>query len=176
MSGVKNLMGDIAWHAYKSNGFVVELGVFAGEGSLRAIQDGLEAFRYRNLALETLHISVDWDPTNLSEHRPKVSWWRFVQGDTRDDSTLAAVNAIAEGRKAGLIYIDTLHDGHQVKAELELWSQIATDETVWLGHDSWMYGVYNEDMMKAVIEWAAAHNWKYEDYRQDSHGLWRLTR
>ncbi len=185
MSGVGPLMGDISWMALKSNGFVLELGVFSGEGSTTAIQEGLRYYALANQESQfykrPLHISVDWDGRNLIANRPDKDWWRLIEGDTRDPASLYVAQGLSDfyrpnSSKAGLIFIDTLHDYDQMKAELELWQGIADDETVWLMHDTWMYGVKNEGMVKAIEEFAKEYGWRYEDYRQDSHGLGRMRR
>ncbi len=167
MSGMAGHMGDISWASLKA-GYVLELGSFTGEGSTKAIQDGL-AYHHT-----PLHITVDWED-NLVANRPKVPWWHMVVGDTRKQETLNEVQRITV-ESPGLIFIDTLHDYAQMQAELNLWQELANDATTWLMHDTNMYGVPNVEMVKAITEFADANGWRYEDYRQDSHGLGRMRR
>lgn len=170
--GVGPLAPDIIAAVRESNGFVIELGVHTGEGSLSMIQDALE------LHPTPLHISVDWEDLIAREHRPVAPWWRLVIGDSRSSETLTHVQSLVgtSARRAGLIFIDTDHNYQQMSAELALWNALADDSTIWLGHDSWMFGVWNADMMRAVTEFADQYGWTYDDLRQDSHGLWRLSK
>jgi hypothetical protein len=166
--GTGPLADSIIAAAQASNGFVLELGIGTGEGSTAMIQEGLAEHP------RPLHISVDWQDWLPPENRPSTPWWHLVLGDSRSRDTLFKVMTLAGGRRAGLIFIDTDHNYAQMKAELELWGYLAGRETMWLGHDSHMYGVWNADMMRAVIEYAEREGWVYDDYRQDSHGLWRM--
>lgn len=169
--GVGPLAPDIIATVKASNGVVIELGVFGGEGSLQMIQDALEDHP------SPLHVSVDWDESNLApENRPTVDWWHFVKGDTRLAATANCVKQILGTRKAGVIFVDTDHNAVQVKIELELWSQFADDSTVWLFHDTAMYGVPNVEMVRAITEYADANGWRYDEPRTDSHGLGRMRR
>lgn len=169
--GVGPLAPDIIAAVKASSGIVVELGVYRGEGSLTMIQDALEDHP------SPLHISVDWDESNLApENRPPVNWWYFVKGDTRLAATANSVKQILGNHKAGVIFIDTDHNYDQMKAELELWSQFADDSTVWLFHDTHMYGVPNVEMVSAITEYAEANGWRYDEPRKDSHGLGRMRR
>lgn len=166
--GTGPLADSIIAAAGTSNGFVLEIGIHTGDGSTAMIQEGLE--NHAN----PLHISVDWEEHSQLK-RPTVPWWHLVKGDSRDSGTQAQVMAIAN-RYPGMIFIDTDHNYDQMKAELALWGRIATDQTVWLFHDTWMYGPPNVEMVRAITEYAEANNWTYEDYRQDSHGLGRMRR
>jgi cephalosporin hydroxylase len=169
--GMAPLGEDLCRMARASNGFVIELGLFSGSGSTVAFQDGLA------LHPDRLLVSVEWDMANLDPaYRPTVPWWHLVEGDSTKLDTLEAVRTIAGDRKPSLLFIDTHHVYGTLMAELKVWSQIATDETIWIGHDSWMMGEYNTDMMRALEEWAPSNGWRWDDYRQDSHGLWRMTR
>jgi hypothetical protein len=165
--GVGPLADSIIDTVLNSNGFVLELGAHTGEGSTAMIQEGLEYHP------DPLHISVDWDD-QLTAHRPKVPWWYLVVGDTRDMQTLVEALIISGDRDPGVIFIDTDHNYDQMKAELELWGSLATKETVWLFHDTHLYGTPNVEMTRAIKEYAESHDWIYDDWRQDSHGLGRM--
>jgi cephalosporin hydroxylase len=125
---------------------------------------------------EPLHISIDWEDQIAPQHRPVADWWHLVLGDTRDPQTFQKVAYIAELRRAGVIFIDTDHNYDQMKAELGLWGPLADEQTVWLFHDTWMYGPPNVEMTRAIVEYAAANGWVYDDYRKDSHGLGRMRK
>ena len=168
--GVGPLAPDIQETVRQSNGFVLELGVFGGEGSTTIIQDELA------LHATPLHVSVDWSDQIAPEHRPAVKWWHFVKGDTREMSTLVKVHEVPVPHAAGVIFIDTDHNYEQMKAELALWKVLANDKTIWLFHDTQLWGKHNADMCRAIDEFAAAEGWQYDDLRTDSHGLGRLRR
>ena len=64
-----------------------------------------------------------------------------------------------------------------MKEELELWSNLSHSGTVWLFHDTHMWGHPNPDgMVEAIREFAEREGWRYEDYRKQQHGLGRMTR
>jgi hypothetical protein len=73
-----------------------------------------------------------------------------------------------------VIFIDTDHNYQQMYTELRLWSQIAGGKTVWLFHDTWMYGPHNVDMVRAITEFADIYGYEYADLRTDSHGLGKM--
>jgi glycosyltransferase involved in cell wall biosynthesis len=164
---IQNFMFDIERAARLSNGFVLELGCSTGTGSTLAIQRGLKD------GTNPLHISVD-----LEDHlvwRPEVDWWHLVIGDSRDREILAQV--MKYHRSPGLIFIDTEHTYNQMKAELELWSAIANENTVWLFHDTNMWGKGDQyGMVQAIQEFANQYGWLYEDFRPQEHGLGRMQR
>jgi hypothetical protein len=165
---IQNFMGEITRHARASNGYVLELGCGKGTGSTLAIQRGLKNHP------TPLHISVDIQ--FQLEWRPQVDWWFFVKGDTRDEVTYDAVEGLA-GRQPGLIFMDTQHNGDQMRRELELWSPMATKSTVWLFHDPYMWEHPNMyDRMHAISVFAHRNGWTYEDYRTEQHGLGRMMK
>jgi hypothetical protein len=166
--GVGPLAPDIIREVQASNGFVLELGIHTGEGSTQMIQDALADHP------NPLHISVDWQDVIAPEHRPKTPWWHLVLGDTREDSTFFKVLHIASPRRPGVIFIDTDHNYKQMQTELALWSAIANDKTVYLMHDTWMYGPENVEMNQAIKEYASAFGMQYADLRTDSHGLGKM--
>lgn len=168
--GTGPLAPDIIKAAQESNGFVIELGIYTGNGSTLMIQEGLEEHT------NPLHVSVDWEDRLSDDDKPKNPWWHMVIGDSREFSTLEKVLITSQERRPGLIFIDTDHNYNQMKAELELWGQIATDDTVWLFHDTWMYGPPNIEMVSTIINYAEVNGWKYDDLRTDSHGLGRMRK
>jgi cephalosporin hydroxylase len=167
-----NFMDDIAEAARASNGFVLELGVASGTGSTIAIQEGLADHP------NPLHISVDHQ--DYMAIKPEVPWWHLVMGDSRRLETVnkaLQVIPLVEGRRLpGLIFVDTDHTYKQMAAELAVWSALATDETVWLFHDTWMFGNRNDDMIRAITEFAGAKGWTFEDFRPVPHGLGRMRK
>lgn len=170
--GIDNFIDDITAHARESNGFVLEIGVATGTGSTIAIQRGLGWHR------DPLHVSVDQNEDQVKHMRyvPVVGWWSYVCGDSRSLETLEKVKSVAGGRKAGLIFIDTDHVYEQMAAELPVWAEMADEDTVWLFHDTWMFGCWNEGMCKAIVEFAQANGWEFEDYRKETHGLGRMRK
>jgi predicted SAM-dependent methyltransferase len=116
-------------------------------------------------------ISVDIDPAQ-PEERPARTWWHIVYGDTRDYSTREKVEEMCAFMKRvpDIIYIDTDHTYEHMQRELEVWSPLADAHTVWLFHDTWMFGPYNH-MTDAIKEYAAAHALTFFDLTHESHGL-----
>jgi cephalosporin hydroxylase len=169
---IDNFMDDIAEAARHSNGFVLEIGVATGTGSTIAIQEGLASHP------DPLHVSVDYQDRMVV--KPEVPWWHLVIGDSRSPETVNGVlwkASLPDGcRLPGLIFIDTDHDYDQMRPELATWSPLATPETVWLFHDTWMFGVRNESMIRAIEEFAKPNGWRYEDFRAVPHGLGRMTK
>jgi len=165
---IGNFMPDISAAAAQSNGFVLELGVATGTGSTVAIQEGLAEHH------NPLHISVD--KLDYMTAKPATPWWHFICGDSKAVTTRSAVCTIADIREPGLIFIDTNHDGDQIRQELRVWGPWATEQTVWLFHDTWMFGVHNDSMVGAIKEYADRNGWIYEDFRPEPHGLGRMRR
>jgi len=163
-----NFMDDIAEAARQSNGFVLELGVAAGTGSTIAIHEGLAGHP------NPLHISVDHQ--DYMAVKPEVPWWHLVIGDSREFSTLVNAVLISHPRMPGLIFVDTDHVYDQMLAEVALWSRLATDETVWLFHDTHMFGVRNDEMIRAIEEFATENGWVWEDWKTEPHGLGRMRK
>ena len=163
---IQNFMADITQHARDSNGFVLEIGPGWGTGSTLAIQRGLAEHP------RPLHISVD--QADQLRWRPEVSWWHLVIGDSRQIRTMMEAGRIAKDRRPGLIFIDTDHNYRQMAAELVVWSVAADEDTIWLFHDTHMWGQPNTDMVRAIESFAGATDWVYEDFRQQAHGLGRM--
>ncbi len=142
---------------------ILEIGVGKGTGSTLAFARGLRG----------IHISVDHK--DYMEMKPTSRDWGFILGDSRAIATFNAVELILDGRYPGIIFIDTDHTPCQITAELELWSKLAGNKTIWLFHDTYMMGRYNH-MVDAIKEFAAKNNWVYEDVFTDPHGLGRMYR
>lgn len=103
----------------------------------------------------------------------------MVYGLTENPATVAMVRGIMERNgapAASLIYIDTHHDYAQMKAELAVWSHLAGPATEWWCHDTFMFGMPNTEMVRAIEEFCAANpNWRYEEVTQECHGLGKMT-
>lgn len=167
-SDIRNYLDDIADFAQASNGFVIEIGVWRGTGSTVAFEAGLTGHP------DPLFISVD--QADYTTYKPSAPFWHFVIGDDRLPSTAEEARKIAGDRKAGIIYIDTNHDYEQMSAELRNWSSFADDQTMWLFHDTWLFGSFNEPMVRAIREFGAVTGLCYEDLKTDKHGLGRLRK
>ncbi len=154
--------------ASKAN-IVLELGVGKGTGSTLAFTRALN----RNSSSSIRLISVDHK--DYMEMKPTSSKWNLVIGDSRAISTYQTVKLIIGNRYVDIIFIDTDHTPCQVLAELELWSKLADDHTIWLFHDTYMMGEYNP-MVDAIKEFASKHDWVYEDVFTDPHGLGKMYR
>jgi len=168
-SGIANFIPDLRSAARLSNGFVLEIGTGTGQGSTIAFEEGLQ----QCASLDKLHISVDLNIP--AKYRPSVPWWHMVQGDSRDPDTFNKVVALCGPRAPGLIFIDTDHYYEHMQAELALWHPIACSSTVWLFHDTWIWGVYNH-MTEAIKEFASANRWVYDDVSTVTHGLGRMVK
>jgi cephalosporin hydroxylase len=164
---ILNFMQDISDVARASNGFVLEIGPGIGTGSTVAIQEGLAGHA------NPLHISVDH--RDYMEWKPEVPWWHLVIGDSRSRMTLLEVASISDPRIPGLIFIDTDHNYDQMHAELPIWMPMAGDETVWLFHDTHMFGAPNDSMVRAIKAWEC-YGWVYDDWRPETHGLGRMRK
>jgi cephalosporin hydroxylase len=167
--GIDNFIDDLRTAARESNGFVLEIGVSTGTGSTVAFSEGLSQAGVK----EKLHISVD----QLDEMvwKPREAYWHLVVGDSRSLETLERVKELAKGRKAGVIFIDTDHYYEHMQKELEVWKEMAGDETVWLFHDTHMFGFYNH-MNDAIEEFAEKNGWVWEDWKKEMHGLGRMRK
>jgi Methyltransferase domain len=164
---IANFMDDISDAAKNSNGCVIELGPGMGTGSTIAIQNGLKDHPAPQ------HISVDI--RDYMEVKPQVEWWHLVIGDSRHQATVEAAFRLM-GQLAGLIFIDTEHTGAQITWELTRWLPLAGQRCVWLFHDVYMFGKRNDDMVNTIQQFADKHNWIYDDFRTEAHGLGRMRR
>lgn len=150
-------------------GVIVEIGCGHGNGSTRAFRAGQQSLLH-----DPLLISVDIDP-NKPDVRPAGNWHK-VTGDSRDPWVRAKTREILfrmheEFPFPDLIYIDTDHTYEQLMAELCLWEEIAAPHTVWLFHDTFMFGCYNT-MTDAIKDFCASHpQWEYVEITKESHGM-----
>jgi cephalosporin hydroxylase len=152
-------------------GFVLEIGCGAGNGSCRAFRRGLAL----SPAKDKLHISVDIMDGHPCYDRPTESYWHKVTGDSRDRATAEAVKAICGDRRADIIFIDTDHTYEMMEKELPNWAEFAHDGTIWLFHDTWMFGCFNE-MQNAIKEFSERNGWRFDEITRESHGLGRMQR
>lgn len=146
-------------------GVIVEIGVGHGNGSTRAFARGLE----RSTHYERFHFGVDIDPER-PQIKPGYGYWREVHGASEDPYTRYAVQDMLDHRYASIIFIDTVHTKEQMQLELPIWATLAGPDTLWIFHDTWMFGSWNA-MGDAIKEFAAAHDWEVVDYTRESHGL-----
>lgn len=152
---------------------ILELGCEYGTGSTRAIEEGVGGRQ------DVVWRSVDLEDKIKPEHRPKHDGWGFVKGDSRATETVIRVmSSMPEDRWVegfDLIFIDTQHDYHHMRTELETWSVEASDTCRWLFHDTWMNGRYNT-MTDAIKEFAEKHayRWIYTDLSMAWNGLGAL--
>jgi hypothetical protein len=159
----------------------IDIGTCKGTGSTRYIRKGMK----KNPAPNKVFISIDIkdEREDFFEQR---DWEHYVLGDSREQGTVARcfqiLNPVVHSgivekditRKADLIMIDTIHEYDFLKIELENWKQLAHDKTIWLFHDTWMFGTYNR-MTDAIKEFAAADGrWEYVDITKEAHGLGML--
>ncbi len=150
-------------------GYILELGIGQADGSTKSFIDGLE----ERGGSDRLMISVDHQ-VDFEVNTPTVDYWRFVLASTIEPTTIKMVAAISI-RPPDILFIDTDHTYEQMTLELLLWGQVAGPNTVWLFHDTYMFGGYNP-MGDAIKEYAAATGWTYEDVSTDPHGLGRMRR
>lgn len=143
---------------------VLEIGCGWGNGSTRAFSRGLT---------DGWLISVDFSETH-PEERPGIRWNK-VLGRSEDVSTREEVEALLAGVRPDVIFIDTDHTKEQMEKELAVWSALAGPGTIWVFHDTWMFGAYNT-MTDAIKEFAAENDWVFTDLTQESHGLGLMTK
>lgn len=146
------------------NDFVIEIGPLHGCGSTHAFIQGLKLNDSKN----KLYFTVDF--IDSLDYPPTFDFYHKIIGSSQDQSTVDMVKKIAGDRKAGLIFIDTIHEYEFMQRELEIWSQLADENTVWVFHDTHMFGFYNH-MTDAIKEYAEKNNLVYSDISTDSHGL-----
>lgn len=152
---------------------IIEIGCGHGNGSTRAFERGM-----RNGVMPVALISVDLDPQR-PQVQPRLSWWHKVTGDSRDPEVRDKVRDLVRSlcwqyesiNAVDLIFIDTDHTYDQLMAELLLWRPLANSRTVWLFHDTWMFGVYNR-MTDAILDFCTRFpEWEYVEITRESHGL-----
>jgi hypothetical protein len=166
---------DIAYHmpfleeCASRAGIIVEIGVGHGNGSTRAFARGLA----RSTKEPKMHIGVDPDPERPQE-RPVL--FTQVVGKSEDEITADTVSDIVRGYKIAwinghpsIIFIDTIHTYEQMSMEMPLWFDLANKKTLFLYHDTWLWGVYNH-MTNAIKEFAK-DGWEYLDQSKLAHGM-----
>lgn len=146
---------------------IVEIGVGHGNGSTRAFNRALQFVPEFKRPRHTM-VDVDHDKAFQFAHAHLHTYG--VCGDSRNRKTLdAALKCIP--LPASLIYIDTEHTYDHIKAELEVWGEVAGPDTLWLFHDTHMWDRYNP-MTDAIKEYADRDaNLCYHDITKESHGL-----
>jgi cephalosporin hydroxylase len=167
--GIGNFMPHLTEAARLSNGFVLEIGAGVGDGSIAAFANGLE----QRGGDDRLHISVDIK--DRLRDKPEVPYWYYIIGDSREPETAEMVKTVAGGRIPGVLFIDTDHYYEHMARELEVWKVLAGEETVWLFHDTWIWGIYNH-MTEAIKEFAVKEGWVYDDWSTEIHGLGRMRK
>lgn len=148
----------------KQSSVIVELGVYRGEGSTAALSYGLSLSPFE----DKLMISIDLEDRIMI--RPSYSYWKSLLGDSREMTTLEKAKELIGNRKVDIIYIDTTHSYKQLLQELRVWDNLATDETIFIFHDVWMEGRYN-DMTRAIMELAVWKDWVFEYVTKESCGM-----
>ena len=133
---------------------LVEVGSGCGDGSTHAFDLG------RQKAHEsTQHISVNLHPVG-GGWEPINGQWKFIQGDSREISTVEAVKELLEDTP-GIIYIDTEHTYATLKRELEIWLQIADEDTLYLFHDVVGFPEMTVALLEAVAPGGSLHDTHY---------------
>lgn len=163
---------DIAYHmpfleeCASRAGVIIEIGVGHGNGSTRAFARGLE----RSPRQDKLHVLVDTDPERPQE-KPSYHYWRKVNGASESEETMDTVDSLTQGKEVDIIFIDTIHTYEQMKPEMCLWTELqaVSTQTLWLYHDTWIWGVYNH-MTEAIKEFAT-DGWEYLDQSKLAHGM-----
>jgi cephalosporin hydroxylase len=170
-----NWAGDMAnfaeflYDSARTAKFILEIGIGLGNGSTAALNEGVRDSGAEN----PLHISVDI--LDYMTIKPIFPWWYLIVGDSTDPITVEAVRAVCGERRPDIIFIDTIHFGGHVWNEMNLWAPLTHDGTVWLFHDTWLWGVYN-NMTDAIKRFAQENSWVYDDVYTEMHGLGRMRR
>jgi len=148
----------------KKASYIIEIGVYRGEGSTAALSYGLNLSKKQ----DKLMISIDLEDRMI--FKPTLNYWSFLQGNSMNIYTVYDVKRISANRVPDIIYIDTTHNYNQLKKELCLWKDIIGEETILIFHDIWMEGKYNP-MSKAIQELSVEKNWVFEIITKESCGL-----
>lgn len=162
-----SLMPLLEEYASKAD-VIVEIGCGHGNGSTRAFARGM----LRNPTPDDgkFYLTIDGDITNPDEP-PDLPYWSIIHGRSEHPQTLYQAQIALGGDPPDILFIDTDHTREQLTAELALWGAIAGPATVWLFHDTWMFGTYNP-MVEAIDEYIAKYpEWEYIELTKDSHGL-----
>jgi len=162
---------DIAYHmpfmedAASKAAIIMERGVGRGAGSTRAFARGLK----RSAAEVKMHIGVDIRPEGVEE--VPDSYWYFVCGPSEAPSTAIKVAELIPEHDADIIFIDTIHIYEHMELELPIWERFAGYRTLWIFHDTWMFGIYNH-MTEAIKDFCNLHpEWEFVDHSREAHGL-----
>jgi cephalosporin hydroxylase len=150
--------------------FIIELGCGDGHGSMRAFRRGHHG---RVDWVNNFLVSVDLRPGRLKYFEPHHGTALIIQGDSADPKIAAMVWSKATG-PADLIFIDTEHTYEHISKELQVWEPLSGPGTVWLFHDTWMFGEYNR-MTDAIKEFAGSRGLVYEDLSVRCNGLGRMA-
>jgi len=144
---------------------IIEIGVGTGAGSTRAFARGLK----RSPAEVKMHIGVDIRPEGVEE--APDSYWYFVCGPSEAPSTAIKVAELIPDHAADIIFIDTIHIYEHMELELPIWERFAGYRTLWIFHDTWMFGIYNH-MTEAIKDFCNLHpEWEFVDHSREAHGL-----
>jgi hypothetical protein len=156
------MIGDFA----KGKKVAIDVGVCKATGSTRYITRAMA----EDKSTDKVFIGIDHldQREDFFELEP---WQHYVMGDSREQSTIEKCKKILGDRKADLIFIDTVHEYDFLKTELNLWKQLANENTIWLFHDTWMFGFYNH-MTDAIKEFAQESGiWEFVNLTKEAHGL-----
>ncbi len=166
--------GDVSYHMplfeslSSTASIVIELGCGHGNGSTRAFARGLQ--KSPAPREDKLLLSVDYDITRPDE-RPEAPFWCVIHGPSESRDTVQLAQFYLHRRWPDIIYVDTDHTYEQLSMELRTWSPVAGPDTLWLFHDTWMFGRYNS-MVKAIEEWVELHpELEYTELTRECHGL-----
>lgn len=150
---------------------VVEIGCGHGNGSTRAFARGL----IHSPRTPKVFLSVDIDPER-PQRRPIIGYWQKITAPSELVSTADAAACVLNRQAIDILFIDTEHTYEQLKAEIKVWSPLASKQTIWVFHDTWMFRTddfegYNP-MTDAVKEFCAENpDWEFVDYSKRSFGL-----
>lgn len=165
-------------------GVIVEVGIATCSGSTHAFDLGLQA----STAPVKRHIGIDIHDAPDPAWEPPSPWWTYLQGDSREASTVERVlkeltSPTTDGYPGpvlvpDLIYIDTMHTYEFLSAEMKVWPALGGPSTLWLFHDTWLGGSFNP-MTNAITEAVAeggplADTHVYVEVTRDMNGLGAL--
>lgn len=173
-------LADIASRA----AVIVEVGIATMTGSTHAFELGLQASPAAKGRKR--HIGVDIHEAISGPWVPQSDWWQFVSGDSRSAGTVCRVRNLltvdtdgggSEFLTPDILYIDTMHEYPQLKAELAVWKALVGPNTLLLFHDTHMGGQYNS-MTDAIRELEAsdlAASHRYVQISTECEGLGALV-
>ncbi|HRR49270.1 MAG TPA: class I SAM-dependent methyltransferase [Bacteroidales bacterium] len=151
--------------------FVIELGVEYGNGSTKALAEGLR----NSDAEDKLMISIDIEDKMTKYRIPTENWWKFILGDDVEATVIDKVKELANGRKADIIFVDSFHDPDHITKELNAYFPLTDDNTVWYFHDV-IDNISGEEqnIVQPIKDFAAQNNLTYEVVSTKSCGLGKL--